>query len=231
MKKMKFSFDFPRVITFIKKNPEKVISWSLLATFIFLSLYLAIGWSKRTTPLSPEKIAIGGISRKAVAEAVIPVDFGGLLVRKPITYYNDFVQRNPFARLPGIVGPRPNGGNDKEPPPPPGPGTGLICRGIMHTPEGPVAFIEGREKTYVVREGDEVEGWRIIKIDKEKVKLYNERERKELILPLGGGPEEKERARKRAEERRRKMREESIEEPGRFEGEFLPGLLPPGMDR
>lgn len=223
---MKFSF--PRIITFIKENPEKVILWSLLATFIFLSSYLAIGWPKRKASFSSEKIASEGIRGKPASTAAVSVDFEGLLTRKPITYYNDFVQRNPFSSLPGVAKPtkRKVGKRElliQEP------GVGLICSGIVGTLEGRVAFFEGKEGPY--KKGDEVEGWRIIKIDKEKVKLYNEAERRELILPLGGGLEERERARKRRAERRRKVRERGkkpIQEPGRFQQGFPPELPPMG---
>lgn len=178
-------FNFPGIITFIKKNPEKLISWFLFTIFIFLSSYLIISWPKRRV-LSPAEISVREESGVGL-RTTVSVDFGDSLVRKPITYYNDFVQRNPFAGLPGVVGPvNPNGGNDGGYPPPPPPPEELVCRGIVDTPEGRVAFIEGRD-TYVVREGDKIEGWKIIKIDEENVKLYNKRKRKEIILPLGGG--------------------------------------------
>ena len=213
---MKFNFDFPRIITFVKEAPEKIISWTLLAIFIFLSLYLAISWPKRTAPLSSEEIAIRGI-RKPATETIVSVDFRDLLIRKPVTYYNDFVQRNPFARLPGVVGP---GRGENGPPPPPSQEE-YICRAIMSTPEGPITGIEGNGGIYYwVKEGDEIEGWKVIKIDEDKVKLYNEKKKKELVLPLGGGPEEKEKARLRREERRRNMQERREKPPIEESGEL-----------
>ncbi len=135
-----------------------------------------------------EKVAIEGIHEKpAVKAAVVSVNFEGLLIRKPFTYYNDFMQRNPFSELPGVVGPELKIKTvEDDISPPPKKKDELICRGIVHTSEGAVAFIEGK-KTYVVKEGDEIEGWRIIKIDEEKVKLYNGEKKKELILTLKGG--------------------------------------------
>ena len=209
---MKFSFNFLQIITFIKERPEKVFSGLLLAIFIFLSLYLAIGWPKRRAYLPPEEITIERIKGELVTPAAILVDFGDLLTRRPITHYRDLIQRNPFARLPEVMGlPR---NDEDERPIIVDRRAGLIIRGIMSTPDGLVAFIEGRE-TYVAREGDEVEGWKVIKVDREEVKLYNEERGEELILPLGGGPEEEERARKEREERRRRRWGRPIEGPGR----------------
>ena len=237
---MKFSFSFLHIITLIKERPERIILWLFLVTFIFLSSYLIIGWPEREVPFSLEEIASERIPRKPVAETVTSVNFEDLLIRKPLTHYSLFIRRNPFVRLPGVAGPRPiNEENDNELLlPPPELEVILIYRGIIRTPEGPVAFIEGKETTHWAGEGDEVEGWKIIKIDKEEVKLYNEKRKKELILPLGGGPEERERAQRRAEERRRRRQERQPERPGEGDGErfeapperegLLPGLPPVG---
>ncbi len=65
----------------------------------------------------------------------------------------------------------------------------LTLGGIIGTPEGPVAFIEGR-KTYWVKEGEEVEGWKVLKVEQNKVTLYKEEEKKGLKLYLGGRFEE-----------------------------------------
>ena len=48
-----------------------------------------------------------------------------------------------------------------------------------------MAFIEGK-KTYWIKEGDEVEGWKVLKVEQKKVTLYKEQEKKGLILYLGG---------------------------------------------
>jgi len=179
---VKFNFSFLKIIVFIKEKPEKVISLFLLATFVFLGLYFVVSWAKRGTSLSSEEVVtIGRIKKEGLAatKVAVAVDFDGLLVRKPITYYSDLIQRNPFSPLPQVAklssgsrkGMRPEGE--------------LIYRGVVGTPEGFVAFIEGRE-TYQVREGDEVEGWKVIKIEKDKVELYNKKKKKEIMLPLGG---------------------------------------------
>ncbi len=210
---MKFGFNFLQIITIIKKSPEKIILGFFLAAFVFLSAYLVISWPKESASFSSGERSAWGIVRPA-ARAAISVDFEGLLVKKPLSYYHDFIQRNPFSGLPGVVGPGVRNGADENgpqpPPPPPSPEVGLIYVGRVGTSQGQVAFIEGKD-LYVVREGDEVEGWKLIKIEEEALELYNEKEAKEILLPLGGGPEEKERARAKAEERRKKMRERQIE--------------------
>ncbi|NOX96980.1 MAG: hypothetical protein GXO98_02755 [Nitrospirae bacterium] len=178
---MKFDFSFLKILIFVKEKPEKVISLFLLATFVFLGLYFIIGWSKRETSSPEEVVTIGRIKKERLAatKAAVAVDFDGLLVRKPITYYNDLIQRNPFSQLPKVAklssGSRKGIRTEGE----------LIYRGVIGTPDGFIAFIEGRE-TYNVREGDEIEGWKVIKIEKDKVELYNKEKKKELMLPLGG---------------------------------------------
>lgn len=213
------------IATFIKKNPEKLVFWFLLAIFISLSSYLVISWPQKKAILWEEP-TVPEADREPVAKAVVSIDFEDFLIRRPVTYYYDLVQRSPFARrLPGVAI-RPNGniiiGR---------PVIGLVYRGRMTTPEGPVAFIDGRN-THMAREGDEIEGWRIIKIGKEEVKVYNEREGQELFLPLGGGPEEEERLRRERERRREYRRERDRREGVRFEGmpPWLEGF-PPGERR
>ena len=179
---MKFSFNFLQIITFIKERPEKVFSGFFLAIFIFLSLYLVINWPERKAYLLPEEVAIE--EKKPVPPEAILVDFGDLLIRRPIAYYRDLIQKNPFVRLPKVVV-LPINDEDVRPIIVTPPRVGLIIRGIMSAPDELVAFIEGRE-THVAREGDKVEGWRIIRIDKKEVKLYNEARGEELILPLRG---------------------------------------------
>jgi len=178
---VKLDFSFLKILIFVKEKPEKVISLFLLATFVFLGLYFIIGWSKRGTS-SPEEVVvtIGRIKkeRQAAIKAAVAVDFDGLLVKKPITYYNDLIQRNPFSRLPKVAKLSSGGAKVRTK-------GELIYRGVIGTPDGFIAFIEGRE-TYNVREGDEVEGWKVIKIEKDKVELYNKEKKKELMLPLGG---------------------------------------------
>jgi len=224
------NFNFLNIITFIRKSPEKVVSWILLAIFIGLTSYLVIDGPKRKASLSSAEITGKGIRVKPVTKAAVSVDFEGLLVKKPLTYYSDFIQRNPFVRLPGVVGLVKISG--------PGEGKGgtvawkpvrLVYRGYTKTAKGLIAGIEGKGGTYYwVGEGDNIGAWKIIKIDEEKVTLYNKEKNKRIILPLGGGPEEKERARRRAEERRRKMQGgrqgNPAVPPGGFKQEFPPGL-------
>ena len=62
---------------------------------------------------------------------------------------------------------------------------GLTLVGIVSTPEGRVAFIEGK-RTYWVKEGEEAEGWKVLRVEEDKVTLYKEEDRKGLILYLGG---------------------------------------------
>ncbi len=221
--------NFLGIITFMKKSPEKLISWFLLTIFILLGSYLAISWPRRKAILW-EEITVPEINREPVVKAAVFVDFGDLLVRKPAAYYHDLIQRNPFARLPDVALRIPdengeiiiNGRLEVR----------LIYRGHMLTSEGPVAFIDGRE-AHVARKGDEIEGWRIIKIDREEVKIYNEREGRELLLPLGGGPEEEERLRREREERRERRPERDRREDIRFEEvpPLFEEMFPPGERR
>jgi len=230
----KMNFNLLVIITFIKKNPEKVISWILLAIFIGLTSYLVIGEPERKASFSAAGITGEGIREKPVTKASVSMDFEGLLVKKPLTYYSDFIQRNPFVRLPGLVELVTVSGSGK--------GKGgtvtwkpvrLVYRGYTKTAKGLMAGIEGEGGTYYwVGEGDNIGAWKIIKIDEEKVTLYNKEKNKKLILPLGGGPEERERARKRAEERRIRMQGgrqgNPAVPPGGFKQEFPPGLPPAG---
>lgn len=221
------------IITLIKKSPEKLISWLLLAVLIFLASYLVISWPQRKAMLW-EEIAVPEINREPVAKAIISVDFGDFLIRRPVTYYHDLMQRNPFARLPGVVGLERPSENDEEyiPDMPEKPEVRLIYRGMMGTSEGPIAFIDDGRETHVVREEDKIEGWRVIKIDREEVKVYNEQKGWELLLPLGGGPEEEERRRREAEEGREHQRERDGREDVGFE-EIPPWLeeMPPDERR
>lgn len=282
---MKFS---PRqMLALIKSSPEKVISWLLLIIFISLSSYLSLTWLKKTAPAPLEEMVIRQERTKPFTEADILVDFGGLLTKKPITYYADIAQRNPFSRLvdPPLVPPEEKrrkkiermeallaklnivgeyreyyekylareynstlqgldvrnmekelrrlidlGGNldsleeflielrelDKEEIEPlPIDEPRLYFTAIL----GTVALIEGK-KAYWVEEGDEVEGWKVVRIERDKVVLYDEEEKKELILVLGAGARERERARREARERRR------IEERERAHPEIEEMLLP-----
>lgn len=256
---MKFN---PRqIVALIKGSPEKVISWVLLIIFISLSSHLAISWLMKTPSFSLEEIAIRQERRKPLTEAAILVDFEGLLTKKPVTYYADIAQRNPFSRLvdPPLVSPEEKRrkkierievllvklniakgdyekhlakeyarslqgldvrkmeaelrrliGLDENPDEPKNfldylkvlgeekikvtveairPGIGLTCCGIIGTPEGRVAFIEG-QRTYWVKRGDAVEGWKVLRVEQKKVTLYKEEEKKGLILYLGGRCEE-----------------------------------------
>ncbi len=255
---MKFN---PRqMLALIKSSPEKVISWLLLIIFISLSSYLALTWLKKTASVPLEETVIRGRRARPFTEAGILVNFGGLLTKKPITYYADIAQRNPFSRLvdPPLVSPEEKkrkqiermeallakfnvvgeyrefydkhlateynstlqglddrnmekelrrlidlGGNPDEleeflielrelgkdeiqpDTDGPKPGIGLTLVGIIGSPEGPVAFIEGK-RTYWVKEGEEVEGWKVLQVEENKVTLYKEEDRKGLILYLGG---------------------------------------------
>ncbi len=227
------NFNFLRIITFIKESPEKIVSWVLLAIFIGLTSSLVIGGSRKKASFFSEGITSEGTREKPATQTATSMDFEGLLVKKPLTYYSDFIHRNPFVRLPGVAGlvtvRRPEGG--KGGPVIRKPESRLICRGIIGTPKGLVAFIDGK-KSYVVKKGEIIEGWKIIKIDAEKVTLYNKGKSKTLILPLGGGPQERERARRRQEERRRERQGgrqgNPIEAPGTFNQRFPPGLPPVG---
>lgn len=183
------------MITFIKKSPEKFISCFLLVVFIFLSSYLVIGWFGRKPIV--EEIVAEERPGEPLVKAVVAVDIKDLLTRKPVAYYDDLKQRNPFVRLPGVIGIEKH--DDHVPVE-----TRLIYRGIMVTPEYLLAFVEGRA-THLVREGDEIEGWRIIKIAREEMLVYNKSESREFLLPVGGGPEERERLRREAAERRERV--------------------------
>lgn len=220
------------IITFIKKSPEKLISRFLLTIFIVLSSYLVITWPGREATLPLDEIVDEEIHREPVVKAVISVDVRDLLIRKPVSYYHDLKQRNLFDRLPEVAGLKKIDENDNdnelyipehEPDQPDQPKLRLIYRGMMGTSEGPIAFIDDGRETHVIREGEEIAGWKIIKIDREEVKVYNEKEGKELLLPLGGGPEEEERLRREAEERRERIRERPQERP-LLEEEFPPWL-------
>lgn len=224
------NFNFLEIIAFIKKNPEKVVSWTLLAVFIGLTSSLVIGGPRRKASFSSEGITSAGIREKPATKAAVSMDFEGLLVKKPLTYYSDFIHRNPFVRLPGVAGlvtvrtPEGVKGGTVIPKP-----VSFVYRGYTSTGKGLIAGLEGKGGTYYwVGKGDIIKGWKIIKIDAEKVTLYNEGRNKKLILPLGGGPRERERARKRAEERRRKKQGRRQGNPMKAPGMSNQGI-PPGL--
>jgi hypothetical protein len=230
------NFNFLRIIIFLKKSPEKVVSWVLLGIFIGLTSYLVIGEPGRKASFLSEGMTSEGIREKPVTQTAVSMDFEGLLVKKPLTYYSDFICRNPFVRLPGVAGlvalRGPEGGKGRRVIRKPE--SKLICRGIVGTADGLMAFIDDGKKSYPgVKKGDMIGGWKIIKIDEEKVTLYNGEKNKKLVLPLGGGPRERERARKRAEERRmkrqgRRQGNSMGAPPGRFNQGLPPGLPPVG---
>ena len=255
---MKFN---PRqTLTLIKGSPEKVVSWLLLIIFISLSSYLAASGLRKTSSFSLEEMSVRKERREPLTEAGPLVDFGGLLTKKPVTYYTDIAQRNPFSGLPEVffltseekkankirqietllaklnivkeykeyyqkylfeeygitlelldatkmekeqrnlielegdtakleeflIDLRERGREEKSSSDRPDKSRiGLTCCGIVGTLEGRVAFIEGK-KAYWVKEGDEVEGWKVLKVEQDKVTLYKEEGKKGLILYLGG---------------------------------------------
>ncbi len=189
-------------LDWVKENSEAVMCFALFLILLCVSVYF-MGLEKRRTSMIEAGAAFAGMSRRQEAELNSrQANFLGLLVSKPISYYNLIVRRNPFAPLPAFSPPEEVQAPETielpvevspekplPPPPPPPPTVDLILSGTIFLPEQGkwIAQIENLRtgEIYFMGEGEIIaEIFKVKKIERSRVILFRDGD-KDIELKLG----------------------------------------------
>ncbi len=175
-------------LLWMRDNYEKVILWLILLCWMTLGWRLYNTWART---LNPSALELGLKPQvrwdpETVNKNVGDETYLAFLSPRPFTYYREILSRNPFAPLPPFTPPEPT----VTPTPGETPKTeermDLVCTGLMQIGEL-IATIQNKRtgRTYFVKEGDVVEGWKVEKITSSSIILFKEGKPK-FELKIGG---------------------------------------------
>ena len=164
----------------LKNHYEKIILWVILGCWVGLGWQFYSTWVSKMNPseidriLRPSKNWDPSLVNKDLKVG----DFEKMMVEKPLVFYKEIYDRNPFFPLPAFTPPPPESPKGDTKPRPTQVTMNLVCQGVMQVREQGRIIFEAMLKneksgaTYFVREGMEVEGWKVEKITPSGVILY-----------------------------------------------------------